>query len=64
MEEKNEKVMTPEEFADQMKKLAEKYGDDEELFHSIADDLMVGLLIQLGYEKGIEIFAHQPKWYS
>lgn len=58
------KPMTSEEFADAMRELVKKYGDDEEMFHITADGLMTALLIALGYEEGIEIFADQPKWYS
>ena len=58
------KPMTPEEFADAMRELVKKYGDDEEMLHREADYLISALLIALGYEEGIEIFDDQPKWYS
>lgn len=60
----DEKVMTPEEFAETMRKLVEDYGDDKEMFHVIADGLMTALLVKLGYEDGVKIFINQPKWYA
>lgn len=63
-EAEDEKAMTPEEFAETMRKLVEDYGHDEEMFHIIADDLMTALLEQLGYEDGVKTFINQPKWYA
>ena len=57
-------VLTPEEFAEQMRRLVKVYGHDEEMFHIEADGLMAALLIALGYEKGVKEFIKQPKWYS
>jgi hypothetical protein len=59
--------MTPEEFAKKMDEIANgdmgKYAD-EEIRHPMADDLMVKLLKELGYEKGAEIFENMNKWYA
>lgn len=60
----DEKVMTPEEFAETMQKLVKQYGKDKEMFHVTADGLITALLVQLGYEDGVKIFINQPKWYS
>jgi hypothetical protein len=56
--------MTKEEFYYEMLQLKEQYGDYEELFHSLADDLMCNLLVELGYEAGVDVFLETPKWYS
>lgn len=58
--------MTPKEFENRMLFLEQEYGrgEDEETFHHEADDLMMKVLIQLGYENGVEIFDRNPKWYS
>lgn len=60
----DEKVMTPKEFAETMRKLVKQYGEDKEMFHVTADGLMTALLVQLGYEDGVKIFIDQPKWYA
>ena len=61
---KNEDKMSPEEFAKEMKGLSERYGDDKEMFHILADYLIAKVLMGLGYEEGVKIFLDQPKWYS
>ena len=61
---RDEKAMTPGEFAETMRKLVENYGHDEEMFHVTADGLMTALLVQLGYEDGVKTFINQPKWYA
>lgn len=55
-------IMTPKEFTEKMKALAEKY--DEEEFHVAADHLMGDLLTSLGYGEGVDVFEKTPKWYS
>ena len=57
-------AMTPDEFAEKMKKIIEDTGGYEEAFHGEADDLMCELLVSLGYAEGVEIFKKQPKWYA
>ena len=54
--------MTPEEFAEAMKEIAES--DDPECAHSYMDDLMCQLLDDLGYEEGVKIFLDAEKWYA
>ena len=56
--------MTPEEFADRMRQIAEDTWNDAEGRHAMADELMCELLEALGYEEGIEIFDDMEKWYS
>ena len=64
-------IMTPEEFANAMKKASDNLNDptghpyyDEEVAHMQMDDLMSDLLRQLGYGEGIDIFENTNKWYS
>ena len=54
--------MTPKEFADAMKKIADN--GDTEYDHMDADDLMIEVLTSLGYGEGAEIFDCMDKWYS
>ena len=58
--------MTSKEFEIRMLFLEQEYGNgkDAEEFHREGDDLMMKVLIQLGYESGIEIFNRNPKWYA
>lgn len=57
--------MTPEEFEQAMFKLEQLYGNgkDEEEFHIEGEKLMMNVLIQHGYEAGVEVFDRNPKWY-
>lgn len=56
--------MTPEEFLEQMKMIADRCSDDKEDLHKSMDRLMCMLLRELGYENGVEFFENAPKWYS
>lgn len=59
--------MTPEEFKQAMADAYHKYyenDDDEELVHSVMDDIMCILLKDLGYGEGIDIFEETPKGYA
>ena len=62
--ERNNGAMTPDEFAEKMKKIIKETGGYEETFHYEADHLMCDLLVSLGYAHGVEIFLNQPKWYQ
>ena len=57
-------IMSPEEFADRMRQIAEGTWNDTEGRHEMADELMCELLEAMGYEEGIEIFDDMEKWYS
>ena len=60
-------MITPEEFAEQMRNIANgngPYGFDEEVSHGSGDYLMEETLIELGYGEGVEIFRNMPKWYA
>jgi hypothetical protein len=54
----------PEEFLEKMRGIFPAKGYDEENSHGMADNLMCEVLIELGYEKGIEVFKQADKWYS
>ena len=55
-------IMSPKEFTEKMKALAEKYGEEE--FHIAADRLMGDLLTSIGYGEGVDVFEKTSKWYS
>lgn len=54
--------MPPEVFAEKMKNIFKNY--DTEAAHIEADDLMAEVLSTLGYEKGVQIFSSNEKWYA
>lgn len=56
------KPITPEEFKNKIKILAK--GPDPEHNHWYADEVMIELLISLGYNEGVQIFREMEKWYS
>lgn len=56
--------MTPKEFKKRMEEIAHEYGDDDEIAHIKADELLCEVLIDLGYGAGVEIFEKLGKWYS
>lgn len=56
-------VMSPEEFAAEMRKIYEG-SYDLERYHGDADDLMVLMLRQLGYGEGVDLFEKSERWYS
>lgn len=51
-------------FTAEMREAYQKYGDDEEIVHSMMDSIMCETLEKLGFEKGVEIFNEAPKWYA
>lgn len=58
------KNMSAEEFYEKMSRLKNECGEDYELFHVKADDLMCELLKEIGYSKGVEVFENADVWYS
>ncbi len=56
-------LYTPEEFADAMRFLNINVDHTEDR-HIEMDELMCQLLISLGYEEGVEVFADTKKWYA
>lgn len=59
-----EYVMSPREFADEMRNISVRCGHDLDLMHREMDGLMEYVLTQLGYEEGTEVFDSVHKWYS
>ena len=57
------KVMTPEQFLEEMEKIFMNRHDTEQ-DHSAGDSLMCEVLTQLGYGDGVRVFEEADKWYS
>ena len=57
-------ALRADKFAEEIKEAAERYANDVDIAHSIADGIMCDLLRELGYGKGVDIFEDMPKWYS
>lgn len=51
-------------FTAEMQEAYRKYGDDEEIVHSMMDGIMCEILDRLGFTEGVEIFNEAPKWYA
>lgn len=51
-------------FTAAMREAYQKYGDDEEIVHSVMDGIMCETLEKLGFAKSVEIFNEAPKWYA
>jgi hypothetical protein len=51
-------------FTAEMQEAYKKYGDDEEIVHSMMDGIMCETLDRLGFTEGVEIFNEAPKWYA
>lgn len=55
-------VLTPTEFAEAMKHIADmRFIDDS---HYAGDELMCNLLRSMGYQEGVEIFENMDRWYA
>lgn len=55
---------TPDAFAEEMVRLGHVFRGDAEALHSAADSVLMRVLRQLGYSKGVDIYAKFHKWYS
>ena len=55
---------TPEQFRDEMQKISEEIGEDEEMAHIQMDGVLCRVLAELGYSEGVAIFDEQGKWYA
>lgn len=51
-------------FKEEMQEAYKKYGDDEEIVHSMMDGIMCETLEKLGFAEGVGIFNEAPKWYA
>lgn len=58
----NEDIPTPEELAEDMRRIAEF--DDQEMRHILMDGALTDVLEKLGYAEAVEIFINTPKWYA
>lgn len=58
------KVMTPAEFAAEMRRLKQEHDADTEQLHMTMDALMMRVLTTLGYGEGVEVFLDADKWYA
>lgn len=56
--------MTPYDFLKKVKKIEEKYRGDVEAMHDALDCAMEDLLIDLGYEAGVDFIRTMERWYS
>lgn len=54
--------MTKEQFYKEMKIISEM--KDVEKRHELADELLIEVLITLGYDKGCELFQKMDKWHA
>jgi hypothetical protein len=54
-------ILTPDEFADKMLSIREKYTHSVADGHRAADNIMLYLLESLGYSKGVDIFEDMNK---
>ena len=61
-------TMTPEEFERAVYEIYGNYPDigayDEEVAHARTDRLMEEILIELGYQDGIERIRKATRWYA
>ena len=60
----DEDFIQPEELYQRLIDIQNKYGKDNEDGHEPMDNLLCECLEGLGYEKAIEIFKSQRRWYS
>lgn len=58
-----EREMDSFEFYEKMMEIKEKCKGDPELCHIRMDELMCELLIDLGYESGVDVFNSIERWY-
>lgn len=57
-------IMSPEEFAEAMRRRCNDHEGDIEMQHWHMDQLMLELLDALGYSEGVDIFMNTSKWYA
>lgn len=55
-------VVTPQEFADRMREIAQE--EDIADRHIEADNFMCMVLRTLGYEEGVNVFIEMETWYA
>ena len=56
--------MTHDDFAERMQAVVDECGKDPERAHSDLDDVMEEVLRDMGFDRGMDIFDKQTKWYN
>lgn len=56
--------MTPDEFHDKMVEIRGDDRYDAEGSHKAVDALMMKLLRELGFDRGVDVFDKMDKWYT
>ena len=55
-------ILTPEQFADEIKEIIKEYPRDREAGGVQLDGAMCHMLIQLGYLKGVKLYNTYERW--
>lgn len=53
-----------DKYLKRMNEVKQGYADDEEVAHSLADDILCDLLINLGYIELVDAYNDIDKWYA
>lgn len=53
-----------DKYLERMNEVKQRYGDDEETAHYLADEILCDLLISLGYAELVKVYDSVPKWYA
>ena len=56
--------MTPDQFLQKVKQIAWDYMSDAEVMHSMLDEAIEELLIDLGYGEAVEYVRRLERWYA
>jgi hypothetical protein len=48
----------------EMKRIDDEFGDDPELWHALADDVLLAILMAHGHDDVVKWFKGHGKWYS
>jgi len=55
-------ILTPEQFANEIKEIIKEYPRDRELGGVYLDGALCRMLIQLGYSKGVRLYNTYERW--
>lgn len=58
------KQTTTDSFLEKVKETIRKHNDDVEVMHSVLDELMEDVLIELGYAEAVEHIRDSERWYA
>lgn len=53
-----------DKYLERMNEVKQRYEDDEETAHYLADEILCDLLINLGYAELVKVYDSVPKWYA